>query len=127
MAGENILVVDDEDIIGLVFKRELEAKGFNVDHVPGGEEAVKAVALKKYDLVFIDKMMPGLDGLETCKRLRKLTPESILIFMTGLLDRENMFNEWKFTEAGGKTYYLYKPFVDGELVEVVGKALKERK
>ncbi|MBF0503643.1 MAG: response regulator [Candidatus Omnitrophica bacterium] len=127
MSGQNILVVDDEEIIGIVFDRELKEKGFHVDCVLGGEKALEAVRNKKYDLVFIDKTMPGMDGVETCRQLMKICPDTVAIFMTGSFDRDNIVKEQQFVAAGGRTYYLYKPFAQGEIHEVVQKALSERK
>lgn len=126
MSGENILVVDDEAIIGTSFKLELEAHGYHVDAVLNGHEALKAVKLKKYSLVFVDKIMPGIDGIETCREIKKLSPESIPIFMTGLFDKENILKEQQFIDAGGRSYYLYKPFATGELMDVVRQALGEK-
>lgn len=127
MSGENILVVDDEPIIGTAFKVELGGSGYHVDSVLSGEEALKAVKQKKYDLVFIDKTMPGMDGIEACREIKKLSPDSIAIFMTGLFDKANTNKEAQFLAAGGRTYFLYKPFAQGELQEVVKKALIEEK
>ena len=126
MSAENILVVDDEPIIGIAFQRELGAKGYHVDSVMNAEEALKAVKLKKYDLIFIDKVMPGRDGIEACRKISKISPDSVAIFMTGYLDKENTLKEKEFIEAGGESYYLYKPFAEGELLMVVQKALKEK-
>ncbi len=126
MSAENILVVDDEPIIGIGFKRELDGKGYNVDSVLSGGEALKAVKLKKYDIVFIDKILPGMDGVETCKALKKVSPDLICIFMTGHFSKENVLKEAQFVEAGGRTYYLYKPFVQGEVQEIIQKALSEK-
>ncbi len=125
MSAENILVVDDDAIIGITFQRELNEEGYNVDSVLNGEEALKAVKLKKYNWVFIDKVMPGMDGVETCKEIKKISPDSILIYMTGFLDKNNVLKEAEFVDAGGRVYYLYKPFAQGELLAVVQKALKE--
>jgi CheY-like chemotaxis protein len=125
MAGESILVVDDEPLIGTAFKRELSQKGYNVDCVLSGEEAVKAATQKKYHIGLIDKDMPGMDGIETCRQIKKISPDSILIFMTGLFDKQNIVKEQQFVEAGGRTYYLYKPFAQGEVQEVILKALSE--
>ncbi len=127
MSIANILVVDDEPLIGLAFQRELIADGYTVDSVLNGEEALKAVRLKKYDLALIDKDMPGMDGIETCREIKKIAPESVLVFMTGLFDKHNVSKEKQFVEAGGRTYYLYKPFAQGELRAVVHKALNEGK
>ena len=127
MAAENILVVDDEEIIGIGFDRSLVKKGYHVDSVLSGEDAVKAVTLKKFDLIFIDKDMPGMDGIETCREVKKLCPDSVCIFMTGLFDKENIMKEMAFVDAGGRTYYLYKPFSEGEIEEVIKKVLNEKK
>lgn len=124
---KNILVVDDEPIIGTAFQRELGDKGYDVDCVLCGEDALKAVKEKSYDLVFIDKVMPGMDGVETCREINKASPGSILIFMTGHFDKESSIKEAQFIGAGGRSYYLYKPFARGELLETVSKALKDKK
>jgi len=126
MSAENVLVVDDEKIIGVAFSRALSEKGFQVDAVLSGEEALIAVTKKRYDLIFIDKSMPGMDGIETCRVVKKLSPESIAIFMTGSFDKDNIIKEAEFVKAGGRTYYLYKPFAQGELQEVALKALREK-
>jgi CheY-like chemotaxis protein len=122
-----ILVVDDEEQVHYIFKINLKYEGYQLDCVFSGEEALKAVKAKKYDLVFIDKIMPGMDGVETCREVKKASPGSIAIFMTGSFDNESTGKELQFLAAGGKTYYLYKPFVLGELQEVIKNALKDKK
>ncbi len=126
MPAENILIVDDDPLIGIAFQRELGAEGYQVDSVLSGEEALKAVRLKKYDLGLIDKDMPGMDGIETCREIVKLCPGMILVFMTGLFDQNNYAKECQFVEAGGRSYNLYKPFRQGELRAVIRKALQEK-
>ncbi len=127
MAGENILIVDDEPLIGVAFQRELGLEGYHVNSVLSGEAALQAVTQKKYDLVLIDKDMPGIDGIETCREIAKICPDAILIFMTGLFDQNNYAKECQFVEAGGRSCNLYKPFRQGELRAVVRKALDEKK
>ncbi|MBF0123410.1 MAG: response regulator [Candidatus Omnitrophica bacterium] len=127
MATKNVLVVDDEAIIGIGFDRALTEYGYQVDSALSGAEALEAVKKKKYDLVFIDKMMPVMDGIETCRGVKKVSPDSICIFMTGLFNKENILKEMAFIEAGGRTYYLYKPFSSSELLDVAQKALGEKK
>jgi CheY-like chemotaxis protein len=126
MSAERILVVDDEPIIGIAFQRELGEQGFTVDSVTSAEDAFKAVKSKRYDLVFIDKVMPGIDGIEACRKIKEISPRSIAIFMTGYLDKHNILKEKEFIDAGGKSYYLYKPFAEGELLMVIQKALQEK-
>ena len=123
MPSENILVVDDEALIGIAFEREFSDKGYHVDYVLNGEDALEAVKAKKYDLIFIDKKMPGIDGVETCQRLKMISPDSIAIFMTGSFDKDNKIKEQQFVDAGGRTFYLYKPFARGEVLAVIQKVL----
>ncbi|PIR17049.1 MAG: hypothetical protein COV46_05940 [Deltaproteobacteria bacterium CG11_big_fil_rev_8_21_14_0_20_49_13] len=126
MSGENILVVDDEPIIGTAFERELEDKGCNVDSVLSGEEALKTIRSKKYDIAFIDMVMPGMNGIEACKKLKETSPDTILIFMTGRVDKDVIYKELDFQRAGGKVYFLYKPFLKDEIYEVIEMALAEK-
>jgi len=120
---EKILVVDDEKIIGTAFKRELSKEGYEVDSVLSGEEALEMVKLKNYALIFVDLIMPGIDGIQTCKAIKEISPDSIIVFMTGRIDKDTIFKEIEFTRAGGKVYYLYKPFVEGEILAVTRKAI----
>ncbi len=127
MPGENILIVDDEPLIGSSLKSELNDAGYHVDSVLSGVEALEAVKRKKYDVVFIDEVMPGMDGVETCKAIMKISAGSILIYMTGVFDSDNVVKELQFVDAGGQVHYLYKPFGTGEVLQVIVKALSGRK
>ncbi|MCR4585519.1 MAG: response regulator [Lachnospiraceae bacterium] len=69
--GLRTLVVDDEPLNLLVAKGIFESYGMEVSTAPGGEEAIKLCALNEYDLIFMDHMMPGMDGVETMKRIRQ--------------------------------------------------------
>ena len=70
MARENVLVVDDErDILELV-KYNLDKEGYRVTVVASGEDALAATRAKMPDLIVLDLMLPGVDGLEVCRRLK---------------------------------------------------------
>ncbi|MCL2222120.1 MAG: ATP-binding protein [Oscillospiraceae bacterium] len=71
----HILVVDDVDINLLVAKAFLEPYGVKIELLAGGEDAVDAVAIGDYDLVFMDQMMPGMDGIEAVKIIREMDGE----------------------------------------------------
>jgi signal transduction histidine kinase len=122
-----ILVIDDDDFIFTTFREELEPKGFAVDSALDGKEALEKVKANRYDLIFIDLVIPQMDGIEICRSIKKINPHCVLISMTGYLDKESSSRELKFIEAGGRDYCLYKPFISGELLEVTQKALKELK
>ena len=70
MARENVLVVDDErDILELV-KYNLDKEGYRVTVVASGEDALAATRAKMPDLIVLDLMLPGVDGLEVCRHLK---------------------------------------------------------
>ncbi len=121
-----ILVIDDEKIVRTAFERELGREGYKVDSASDGMEAILKVRSEKYDLIFIDMVIPVMDGIQTCKAIKEASPDSIQIFMTGKVDMETIWNEIEFTKAGGKVYYLYKPFGDNEILDVIKKALAEK-
>jgi len=71
MAKENILVVEDEDDIRELLRYNLAKEGYKVTGSASGEEALKAVRVAMPDLVLLDLMLPGLDGLEVCRSLKQ--------------------------------------------------------
>ncbi len=126
MAEEKILVVDDVEIVFSAFKEELEKEGFEVDTALSGESAIEKAKFSKYDVIFIDMVMPGMDGVGTCKILKEISPESRIVSMTGQIYSGLADKEVEFVKAGGRVYFLYKPFQSGEILQVTKKALSER-
>jgi len=78
---------------------------------------------KRYDIIFIDLVMPEMNGIETCKAIKKVSPDSIPIFFTGKISTDINDKEIEFMNAGGEVYYLYKPFEEGVILETARKAL----
>jgi two-component system alkaline phosphatase synthesis response regulator PhoP len=70
MAGEKILVVDDEENIRELVKYNLAREGYQVTTVNSGEEALKQIRAKLPDLIVLDLMLPGMDGLDVCRQLK---------------------------------------------------------
>ena len=68
---KRILVVDDEESIRLLYREELEEEGFDVEVAKNGEEALEKLSRFKPDLITLDIKMPGMDGIETLKRIRE--------------------------------------------------------
>jgi CheY-like chemotaxis protein len=68
---KKILVVDDEESIRFLYKEELEDEGYVVECAKDGEEAIEKVSVFKPDLISLDIKMPGMDGIETLKRIRE--------------------------------------------------------
>ena len=69
-AGAKVLVVEDEEPLALLLRYNLEAEGYAVDVVHRGDEAEMAIAESAPDLIVLDWMLPGISGLELCRRLR---------------------------------------------------------
>ncbi len=123
MTKGKILVIDDVEIVFYAFKDELESENFDVDTALSGEAAVEMAKSMKYDLIFIDFVMPGMDGIKTCRTLKEVSPDSKLVAMTGQIYKGLADKELDFIKAGGEVHYLYKPFQKGEILEITRKAL----
>lgn len=125
MSKKRILIIDDEQIICRGLERELTEKGYETDSAGSCDEALIKVKAGHYDLIFVDFVLPGKNGVETCKEIRKIDTQVKLVFMTGMLETDPIFKEIEFIEAGGQSYYLYKPFMQGEILEAAGKVLRD--
>src|SRR6188508_647074 len=100
-----ILLVDDEDSIQKLLTYPLERDGFKVVHARDGEEALARFAEEDVDLVVLDLMLPKLDGLEVCKRLRAESTVPIIM----LTARDDELDKVLGLELGADDY-ITKPF-----------------
>src|ERR671910_569463 len=103
--ASTILLVDDEDAIQKLLTYPLERDGFTVVHALDGEEALARFAEEDVDLVVLDLMLPKLDGIEVCKRLR--AESSVPIIM--LTARDDELDKVLGLELGADDY-ITKPF-----------------
>jgi len=117
-----ILVVDDEKVIRDLFTRVLGAQDVQVTTVGSGEEAVDKIRKEPFDVVFLDMVMPGMDGLETFKVLKQIKPEIATVMMTGFAV-EHKIKEALSLDAFD---YLYKPFDVSEIMATLKKAAKRK-
>ncbi len=104
----SILVVDDTRAnIGFLLET-LSQAGYRVRIAPDGDTALEQIQYSPPDLVLLDVMMPGIDGFETCRRIRELPQISQLpvIFMTALSDTQDKVRAF----AAGADDYVTKPF-----------------
>ena len=118
-AMKKILVVDDDELVGIAIKEELGIEDYEVDYCLSGQEAIKNVKTESYDLIIIDLVMPEMDGVETCKTIKKEYPDINLICMTGHFDGLEIIRRCDFLKGGGRADHLYKPFKEGELKKLV--------
>ncbi len=120
-----VLVIDDSPNNLAVIARHLEDNGFEVMIARDGEDGVIKAARGLPDLILLDIMMPGMDGFETCKRLKSTsdTKEIPVLFMTAL---DSVEDKLRGFEEGGVDY-IVKPFNEHEAVARVKTHLKIRK
>jgi CheY-like chemotaxis protein len=116
----NILIVDDQINLLTTLKFIFEEHGFITTMVPNGMEAVEKAQQIKFDLALLDVNMPEMDGLETFRKVKNVSPTTIVIMMTG--NKENVQVK-KCLEEGAVTV-VYKPFAVNKLIELMGKVLK---
>ena len=119
-AGQRVLVVDDERHIVELAQLYLSREGYQVDSVGDGAQALARIAQLKPDLVVLDIMLPGVDGLTICKEIRKVSQVPIIM----LTARDEVTDKVVGLEVGADDY-LTKPFHPQELV-ARAKALLRR-
>lgn len=119
---ERILVVDDEDRIRRLLRMYLEREGYWIDEAEDGEMALKKGMEIDYDLILLDLMLPGMDGVDVCRELRnkKSTP---VIMLTARGEETNRVEGFEV----GADDYVVKPFSPRELVHRVKAVLRDRK
>jgi two-component system alkaline phosphatase synthesis response regulator PhoP len=120
MASELVLLVDDEPSILQLAQMYLEREGFQVQSVGDGEAALVAVTRMRPDLIVLDLMLPKLDGLEICRRLRAQNDPVAILMLTA---RDEDIDKILGLELGADDY-LTKPFNPRELVARVKAILR---
>ena len=108
----NVLVVDDEPPLRKVLLTTLSARGFAVEESGSAERAIELVRQGTFELILLDINMPGMGGIEACRRIRGLSPEAAIVMVT-VRDEESDIVQ--ALEAGADDY-ITKPFRFGELV-----------
>ena len=108
MAGERILVVDDEADIVELLREVLEADGYVVDTAPDAGEALRLIRQNIYDLALLDFNLPDMDGVMLHHQIRQIDTDlaSCTIFMSGLLQSEDNLGYY-LSQSGG---FHAKPF-----------------
>ncbi len=120
MPGQQlVLIVDDDDHIREVVRFALEAAGFRTELAGDGDEAVRLFKRRPPDLVILDIVMPGTDGIEVCKQLRRASSVPV-VFLTS---RDDEVDRIVGLELGGDDY-VTKPFSPRELVARVRAVLR---
>ena len=119
--SKNIMIVDDSRVVYAEMVKMLEGSEIEiVGFCRSGEEALEKYEELKPDLVTLDIVMPGMDGLETCEQLKERWPEAN-IFMVSSMAYDDMIDRAATLGAKG---FLFKPFTKESLLEGLRGAFK---
>ncbi len=122
MAGENILVVDDDEDIREIISMYLENEGYHVIQAIDGNQALLYALSANPDLIILDMMIPGLDGIEVCQELRKKISTPIIF-----LSCKSTPNDKSIGLIAGGDDYMSKPFDAMELLARVKAHLRRNR
>ncbi|MBM3284533.1 MAG: sigma-54-dependent Fis family transcriptional regulator [Candidatus Aminicenantes bacterium] len=123
MAEKGVIhVIDDEPIIHEVLNQLLTSEGYEVELSSSGEEALEKHSSQAYDLILLDLLMPGLDGIEVLKALKKIDPQAVVIIITAYASVESAISAMKM----GAFDYIQKPFKHDELLLTIKRALDHK-
>lgn len=114
-----ILVVDDEERIRRLLKMYLEKEGYAIEEAEDGESALRMATNRDYDLILLDLMLPGIDGIEVCSRLRQVKATPVVL----LTAKGEEINRVQGFEAGADDYVV-KPFSPREVIYRVKAILR---
>jgi DNA-binding response OmpR family regulator len=115
-----VLVVEDEPLIAEVVARALDREGLTVDVVGDGDAALHAVRAEPYDLIVLDLRLPGRDGLEVCREVRRTDGQTPIIMLTA---RDALEDKVLGLDSGADDY-VTKPFELEELLARIRSLLR---
>jgi twitching motility two-component system response regulator PilG len=119
---DNVMVVDDSPAVREFMRSRLEPFAFRVDYAGSGEEAIGLTASKQYTCIFLDVVMPGIDGYQVCKMIKarkSIRPTAVVM----LTSKSSPFDKIRGTMAGCDAY-LTKPVDEEKLLEVIARFLQ---
>ena len=117
-----IFIVEDERRIARFLQIELEHEGYETEMEDNGERALERIVQGSYDLVLLDVMLPGMDGLEICRRVREVSNVPIIM----LTARDEVEDKVAGLDLGADDY-MTKPFAIQELVPRIRNALRKHR
>jgi two-component system, NtrC family, response regulator AtoC len=117
---EKILLIDDDESLNHFLSRFFKRKGYAVSTASSGTAALDLIFAERFDLIFLDYKMPGLNGLETLQRIKEAQVKTPVVIMTAYGSTDTAIEAMK----RGAYDYLTKPFERKELSRVAGEALQ---
>lgn len=121
---DSVLVVDDNLTVREFMKSKLSGFNFNVDYAESGEQAIGLTGQKHYACIFLDVIMPGIDGYQVCKLIKskRTTPKTTIIMLTS---KDSPFDKIRGSMSGCDAY-LTKPVDEEKLLETIVKFIPMR-
>lgn len=121
--GKCILVIDDEVAIRKSFILALGDTGYQVDTAESGEQGIEKAQNTKYDLIFLDLKMPGMNGVETLRRIRKRDRKVLVYIITAFY--KEFFDKLKSAAQGGIDFELLKKPIGRKQIISITKGILE--
>lgn len=121
----HILMIEDDARLAAMVGEYLEREGYGFSHAGSGEEGLAAVETQQPDMVLLDLMLPGMDGLEVCRRLRALSGDMARVPMLMLTAKGDPMDRVVGLEMGADDY-LPKPFEPRELLARIRAVLRRK-
>ena len=124
MSARGIIhIIDDEPVIHDVLGQLLTMEGYEIEASTSGEEALAKHSSRAFDLILLDLLMPGLDGIEVLKRIKRIDPQAMVIIITAYASVESAISAMKI----GAFDYIQKPFKHDELLMTIDRALEHKR
>ncbi|RWZ59800.1 response regulator transcription factor [Halobacillus fulvus] len=117
---QKILIVDDEESIVTLLKYNIDQAGYSTEVAYSGTDALEKASNTTFDLIVLDVMLPGMDGMEVCKKLRQQQVETPILMLTA---KDDEFDKVLGLELGADDY-LTKPFSPREVVARIKAILR---
>jgi|SRR5690625_2946078 len=121
MSQPTILIVEDEKKLSRVLQLELEYEDYRTETADNGKDALRLITEKKWDLVLLDIMLPGLSGVEVLRRVRKSNDDTPIILLTA---RDEVHDKVSGLDLGANDY-VTKPFQIEELLARIRVHLRQ--
>ena len=120
-----ILIVDDEPLARKTYTAELEKAGFQVKEADSPEAAVQLIDKGPFDIVYVDLVLPKMNGVELCKLIKQKYPDTEVVLISAN-PAEILKFQRDFWAAGGRDEILRKPLAENELLNVTLGILREK-
>lgn len=121
--GKRVLVINDNELTRKLFSQALEDTEYQVETVESGEKGIEKAQDAKYDLIFLDLKMLGLDGVQTLRELRRIDGDVPVYIVTAF--HSEFFNKLKRATADGTDFEVFKKPTSSDQIVFLAKSVLE--